>query len=274
LEICTKNTNKDFIKKSKGIWNKIIKVNKIRLRNEFNNTTDKGTLHIIYTNKIFCYILKEILDKSKEIIKNNKELAIDYLKGIIAAEGNINIKKQTRCIYMIRISAKEEKEREFYKELLEKIGIKITCKDMKTISKEEGKKLGWKTDKGRAGCVIISRWDNFLKIFRLNLLELNKRKQKLFLNYFINNKFTKQLLDFDYFINKKFRMKEAQKIFKFKGRYVNRLKTLERLNLVNKEFIKNVGKNKTYSYNLNNNYLEIYNKLNRNNMTPFTQSFL
>lgn len=170
LEICTKNTDDNFIRKSENIWNKIIKVNKIRLRNEFENTTDKGTLHIIYTNKIFCGVLSEILEEAKATIKDKKELAIDYLKGIIAAEGNINIKKQTKCVYMVRISAKEESVRKFYKELLEKIGINITCKDMETISKEECKKLGWKTDKGRAGCVIISRWDNFLKIFMLNLL--------------------------------------------------------------------------------------------------------
>lgn len=64
-------------------------------------------------------------------------------------------------------------------------------------------------------------------------------------------------------------MKDAQKAFNFKGRYINRLKSSERLNLVNKSFIKNTGNNKVYSYILNDNYLKIYEKLNRPHITPF-----
>jgi len=270
IEIATKNIDKEFVIKAKEFWDKIIIVDKIRLRKEFKNTTKNGTLHITYTNFIFCNILKEILEKSKDIIKKDKKLIIQYLKGIIAAEGNINIKKDTKCVYMVRISAKEKAEREFYKSLLEKIGIKITCKDMKTISKEEGKKLGWKTNNGRAGCVIISKWNNFLKILMFNLLELNKNKEDVFKNNFINNKFTKHILEFNKLGNKSFRIKDSQLNFGLGGRYSYRIKRLEKLSLVNKKFIKKVGKNKSYSYKLNENYFKIYQKLLRSDMAPFS----
>ena len=267
IEIASKNINYSFVNKSRSFWKGITKryIEKVRLRNNFNNTTEHGTLHICYYNVTFSKLLKFIVIKSLNIIEKSNQFIIDYLKGILAGEGNVNVKKKTNCVYMIRISATKELDRSRYKELLEKIGIKITCKDMPTISKEEGKKLGWKTDKGRAGAVIISRWENFLKILTIDLLELNKDKQDKFIKYFVNNKFTKQFLDFQYFIDKKFTMKDAQVAFNLRARYVNRLKTLERLGYLNKEFIRKFGNNNMYLYILNKKYLEVYNKLNNLN---------
>lgn len=270
LEIAVKGKSKEFIQECRGFWEKrlSIKLNRVRLRKEFYNSGNKGTIHITINSSVVAKLLKQIIEISKKSIEKDKPLSISYLKGIIAAEGNVNIKKSTNCIYMIRISASRPEEREHYKRCLEKVGINIYCKDMPTISPEEGIRKGWKTTKGRAGAVIISRWDNFIKIFELGLLELSREKQKRFINYFINNKFTKQFLDFEKFINKEFTMKQAQEFFNFSGRYLNRVLTLYRKGYVSRRKL-----NKTkFVYRLTENYLNLYDKLKTALNSPITQA--
>ena len=205
--------------------------------------------------------------KRENQIEKNKQFSINYIKGIIAAEGNINIKRSTKCVYMIRISASKPEEREHYKRCLEKTGIKIFCEDMPTISPEDGIKRGWKTTSGRAGAVIISRWENFVKIFELNLLEIHKDKEMKFIKYYVNNKFTQQFLDFRHFINKKFTMKEAQIYFGFKGRHIDRVLTLYKNGYISR---KKIGKKKL-EYKLTNKYLILYNKLSSTLNNPIYQ---
>lgn len=208
--------------------------------------------------KIICNIINHLIKDAKKKIEKNKKLAIGYLKGILAAEGNINVKKSTNCLYMVRISASKKEEREHYKKCLKKVGINIFCKDMPTVSKEEAKERNWKTTKGRAGCVIISKWENFVKILMLNLLDINNEKRLKFIKYLMNNKFTKQFLDFKPLISKKFTMKEAQKYFKFEGRYLNRVLTLHKLGYIKKYEIKP----NRFKYQLTKRYLELYKKIN------------
>lgn len=260
LEISIKNKEKDFEKECKKFWENYLKTNlkRVRLRKEFNSITKHGTIHLNINNSLVAKILSIIVADSKSKIEKNKQLSVDYLKGIIAAEGNINIKKSTNCIYMIRISASKKEERNHYKRCLEKVGIKIYCEDMSTISPEDGIKRGWKTDKGRAGAVIVSRWENFIKIFELGLLDLHKDKKDRFLEYFLYNKFTKQFMDFKYFLNKEFTMKEAQIHFGFKGRYLNRVLTLYKQDYI---YRKKINKIK-FSYKLTEKYIKLYNKLN------------
>jgi hypothetical protein len=128
---------------------------------------------------------------------------------------------------------------------------------MPTVSKEEGLKRGWKTDKGRAGAVIISGWDNFIKIFMLDLLKLHPEKQEKFLKYFVNNKFTKQFISLNNFIGREFTMKEAQNYFNFKGRKLDRILTLCKKRYISRRKIDKIR----FSYKLTNKYVEIYKKL-------------
>jgi len=269
LEISTKGKSKAFIKECVNFWEKClsIKIKKIRLRKEFYNITNHGTIHMNVNNSLVAKLLKEIIFISKNKIEKNKQLSINYIKGVIAAEGNINIKKTTKCVYMIRISASKPKEREHYKRCLERMGIKIYCKDMPTISPEEGIKRSWKTTRGRAGAVIISRWDNFVKIFELDLLEIHKDKERKFIKYFVNNKFTQQFLDFGYFMNKKFTMKDAQIYFKFRGRKLDRVLTLYKSGYISRKKIDN----KKFEYKLTKKYLSLYNKLNSTLNNPIYQ---
>lgn len=259
LEISTKNVSKDFIKKSQDFWENHlnIKLYRVRKREEFNNITKNGTIHLCLNGKIICEIIEKIINLSKRKVEKNKNLSINYLKGIIAAEGNINVKEKTSCLYMVRISATKQEERNHYKRCLNSSGVKIYCKDMLSVSKEEAKERKWKTTKGRAGCVIISRWENFVKILELGLLDLNVEKREKFIKSFINNKFTKQFLDFKYFINKKFSMKEAQNYFNLKGRYLNRVLTLYDQGYIER---KNLNKVK-FEYVLTKKYLNLYNRI-------------
>lgn len=256
LEISVKNQSKEYVEKSKHFWENYLKLklNKIRLREEFYSITSHGNIHITLNNSLFSKILKQIISISKSEIEKNTELSIGYLKGIIAAEGNINVKKSTGCVYMVRISASKKEEREHYKRCLKKAGIDIKCKDMPTISKEEGINLGWKTTHGRAGAVIISGWENFIKILQLNLLELHQEKQEKFSKYFINNKFTIQFLSFKPFIGKEFTMKEAQTHFNFKGRHLNRILTLYKQGYLSRRKINEVK----FLYRLTGKYLKLY----------------
>lgn len=257
LEVSTKNMPKDFAQKSSHFWEKHMntKISRTRERKEFNNITKYGTMHLSINSKIIAEILTKIIKKSKEKIEKNKTLSIEYLKGIIAAEGNINIKKTTNCVYMVRISATKQDERDHYKRCLHFAGLNIFCKDMLSISKEEAKQKGWKTEKGRAGCVIISRWENFIKILEMGLLDINEDKKSKFLKSFVNNKFTIQFISFKDFFNKEFKIKEAQEYFKFSGRYVNRVLTLFKQGYISRRKFNQ----RDYSYKLTQKYYDLYN---------------
>lgn len=259
LEISMKEKSKNFIKDSQRFWKQSLNldINRVRLRREFHSIAKYGTIHVGINNSLIAKLLKQVIKLSKRKIENKKLLLVGYLKGIIAAEGNVNIKKKTNCVYMVRISASKKEERDHYKRCLENIGIKIYCKDMPTISKQEAKEKNWKTNKGRAGAVIISRWENFVKIFELGLLDLNLDKKQKFSKHFLSNKFTRQFLDFNYFLNKRFSMKEAQMHFNFKGKNVNRVLTLYKQGHLSR---KNVNKTK-FIYKPTKKYLKLYNKL-------------
>lgn len=273
LEISIKNKKKYFEDECREFWESYLKttLKRIRLRKEFESITKHGTIHLIINNSLVAKLLREIIRISKTKIEKDKQFSINYLKGVIAAEGNINIKKPTNCVYMVRISATEQEEREHYRRCLEKVGIKIFCDDMPTISPEEGINRGWKTTKGRAGAVIISRWENFIKVYELELLDLHNDKKTKFLQYFFNNKFTKQFMDFGYFLNKEFTMKEAQGYFGFKGRHLNRVLTLLKQGYLSRRKINQVK----FSYRLTDKYNKLYNKLNNElklHTTPLLKS--
>jgi len=267
LEISMKNKGEGFENECRGFWENYFKRElkrmRIRLRKEFDSITPHGTLHLTINNSLVAKLLREIIRISKIKIENNQQLSISYLRGIIAAEGNINIKKSTNCVYMIRISATKQEERDHYKRCLEKSGLKIYCKDMPTVSKIEAKSRGWKTDTGRAGAVIISRWENFIKAYELGLLNLHNDKKTKFLQHFFNNKFTRQFMDFKYFLNKEFTMKEAQIHFRFKSRNLNRVATLCQQGYLSIRKINQVK----FLYKLTDKYLKLYNKLNEEKPT-------
>ena len=63
LEISTKNVSKNFIKKSQSFWESHlnIKLDRIREREEFNNITKNGTIHLCLNGKIICKLIEKII---------------------------------------------------------------------------------------------------------------------------------------------------------------------------------------------------------------------
>jgi len=262
LEISTKNVSKGFIESAKIFWERILnnKIQKIRCRREFNNATKFGTIHLCYYNTFFSRLLSKIIRLSKKRVESNKRFAEGYIKGILAAEGNINVKKTTKCLYLVRISAKKKEEREHYKKILNKCGIKIYCKDMPTISKEEGINKGWKTKKGRSGAVLINRWFNFYKILSMDLLEIHEDKKQHFIKHFLNNKTTKWLLEFRDLPNKNFTMEELRNLFKLRAHPRCRINKMLSLGFIKKRMV-NKKSRKVNIYCLTKNYFEFLNNL-------------
>lgn len=264
LEVATKNMEANFVEKSKLEWEKIInkKITKIRIREEFNNTTKKGTLHINYYNSCFSKILNIIVKDVKKKVEFKTDLAEDYIKGIIAAEGNINIKSTTtNCLYMVRISAKEEKERDHYKRCLKKIGIKIYCKDMPSLEKYDKRTKHWRTKKGRGGAVLINRWLNFYKILSMDLLDIHIDKKQKFLQHFKYNKTTKWLLEFKNLPKRWFTMRELKDIFELKANPRDRINKMLSLSFIKKRKIKPKNKNPRRVYCLTSKYFKFIDKL-------------
>jgi len=96
-----------------------------------------------------------------------------------------------------------------------------------------------------------------VKILELGLLDLNLEKREKFIKSFINNKFSKQFLDFKYFISRKFSMKEAQKYFDLKGRYLNRILTFYDKGYIERKKINKVK----FEYMLTKKYVSLYNRI-------------
>lgn len=264
LEIATKNTDSIFIDKSKTSWEEIInkKISNIRLRKEFNNTTQKGTLHIKCYNSCFAKILNIIIKEIKNRVESNKELSKEYIKGILAAEGNINAKSTTtNCLYMVRISAKKEEERKHYKRCLGTIGIKIYCKDMPTINKNDERAKYWKTKKGRGGAVLINRWLNFYKILSLGLLDIHEDKKRKFIKYFLNNKTTRMILEFEGLPKKWFSMKEFKEIFQLSTKPRCRINKMVALKFLKKKKTNSKNISSKYVYRLTDEYSKFIKKL-------------
>lgn len=267
LEVATKNVNINFVEKSKKEWEKVLnkKILRVRLRKEFKNTTQKGTVHIRFHNSCFAKILNTIIKDVKSKVESNKKLSSEYIKGVIAAEGNINVKSTTtNCLYLVRISAKKKEEREHYKRCLEKIGIKIYCKDMPTIDKNDGRAKHWKTKRGRGGAVLINRWQNFYKILSMDLLELHEDKKQKFIRHFLYNKTTKWLLEFRNLPKKWFTMKEFKDIFKLKANPRDRINKMLFLNFIEKRKLNPKSERSKCFYRLTDNYFKFINKLKLN----------
>lgn len=266
VEVCVKNMDNSFLSESIKKWERAfsIKINRNRIRTEFRNTTEKGTLHIRCFNSCFSRILQCIFKKAKILVEENQDMTKDYLRGIIAAEGNINVKSTTtKCLYMVRISAKRKDERDHYKRCLDNIGIKIHCKDMPTINKNDEKTRYWKTKKGRAGAVLINRWMNFYKILSMDLLDIHKDKKRKFIEHFLNNKTTKWLLEFRKISNGWITAKELMDRFGLKTYPGIRIDKMLFLGFLEKKKIRAISRYPRYAYRLTNKYHEFISKLSQ-----------
>jgi len=238
LEISCKdvtNVNKlienaiEFWSKNTNIFSHRLK-DKIKLRYKFKPNAICGTLHLRINNKILRGILQITTNLGIQVAKTNKIFAIDFIRGIIAAEGNININSKTKCLRMVRISAKLKKDREEFKKILRCIGIKIYSKDMRTIGKKEARELNWKSS-GRGGAILINRFSNFIVLLEVDAFAIYPEKRNNFLSGFIEMKSTKNLLRFKK-LPETFTLEIMKKTFKLSRKPIDTKNNFLKLNFI------------------------------------------
>ena len=125
---------------------------------------DHGSLVLEHKNNLFSQIIKNFVKKItyEKITTYKKELIRAYIKGIIAGEGTVanHIKSRHRGVH---ISACEQKEREIFKNCLDKVDVKVKVY-------EDYKEM------------LISKRENLIKLLNQRLMTLHPKKYNKFLN--------------------------------------------------------------------------------------------
>jgi len=121
-----------------------------------------GTLTIIYSNSSFRVIFDSMLNYIKKQTLNNKRFAASFLRGLIAADGNVYYNQSG--LREVSIAAKEEKDREYIRKLFCLMGIQPN-KDNVTKNKEE---------------VRVTGFPNFEIIKKYDLCSLHPTKKQKF----------------------------------------------------------------------------------------------
>src|SRR3989344_5802753 len=141
-------TDENYIKNTK---NKILK------------QYDNGTLIIEHKSNLLSQIIKNFLKNiTYNYILNGSIIeTLNFMKGIIAGEGAIQNHKPSKS-YGVHISATQEREREIYKECLNKLGIELKIYN------------NYKE-------TLISKRENLIKLLQLQLMTLSPSKYSKFL---------------------------------------------------------------------------------------------
>lgn len=153
-------------------WNNITGIPKENFANISNykrKTNDYGVLSIEFNSIIFRKIFDNIFDYSILEISKNENYISPFIKGLFAAEGSIV--PRNNSIVNLSISITDYERREFVKNLLRKIGIKISYMNK---SPDE---------------VVINNYFNFKMVKELDLTTLHPDKHELFIKLFENMKY-------------------------------------------------------------------------------------
>jgi hypothetical protein len=134
--------------------------------------TKNVLIQLVFHNKLFKVIYLNLLQELKCSILVNKHHIKPYLKGLLAAEGCVRLRKQDNVLNDVKISASKKTTRNFIKKCLMNINI-IPSKDELTKGSE---------------AIIIRRYENFLKLREFNALDLHPKKQEKFINGLRNYK--------------------------------------------------------------------------------------
>ncbi|MBI5392500.1 LAGLIDADG family homing endonuclease [Candidatus Woesearchaeota archaeon] len=157
----------------------------------------KEMIHLIQSDRhreeclgmqISGMILRDIFGKIVQIVltfdySEQIELRHAFLRGLYAAEGGLGIVVKENYIAYISYHLsyqKEEKLSKFVQQLLEFEGI--TCKEI--LRPKKGERY-----------IQITNWQNYWKLYRIGIFELNLRKKQKFLDKVQNTKFMFKVTD-------------------------------------------------------------------------------
>ena len=177
-------------KKLKEEWASYLSISKEKILTRFSDRHRNECLQIqvngVVFRKIFELVIKEALKKD---FINNKKLRRGILRGLFAAEGNIGIDYIEKKPYISQIDfnlhINENKIKDYICKILEleNIGYRIS-----------------KDEKDNSLVVSISNWNNYLKLWKINIFDLCKRKKNKFeeiclnlnIHFNFNNKFREE----------------------------------------------------------------------------------
>jgi len=113
-------------------------------KSRINPTRNSLGIDVKINSRLLGFVMHLVLDEFKRTAVKDDNLAIGMLKGIIASEANVHVRREGR-LGEISIGAEEENERYFIRQLLLK--LKIQPNKDKTIEHQ--------------GCVLIHGLSNF-----------------------------------------------------------------------------------------------------------------
>lgn len=173
--------NHEYINECEKNWQDYCGLEKEKIRNI--SWSDKvkakyGIVHINYFNSSFRMIIQTLVESIQKYAEVVSEFSIPYIKGLIAAEGSVILKRKTGGLDSISIGNISQDGLRHFSSCLSCIGIDNSIK-VKEIR--------------------IHGWRNFLKIQRFGLTDLYPEKRAKFESGLANSLKTVRLYRLKYF---------------------------------------------------------------------------
>ncbi|MBW2984368.1 LAGLIDADG family homing endonuclease [Candidatus Woesearchaeota archaeon] len=165
-----KSHEREFQEIKQKIMGLGINENQFRKKKSFLTNTKNVLIQLVFHNKLFKLVYLNLLYQLNKDILKNRDYIKPYLRGLIAAEGCVRLRKGCVVLQDIKISASSQERRDFIKKCLTNLGI-IPSKDELTKGSE---------------AVIVGRYENFLRLRELNALHLHPEKRDKFINGFLS----------------------------------------------------------------------------------------
>ncbi len=187
---------------------------------------EKGIIIISYYNKILSHFIYSLLSFIKKQAEKDKTIAVEYLKGVIATDGDIGI--ENGSVTRVRISGCNKVELKHYIKVLSSLNINSRI-----------------TEKYR---LQINGWKNLLKVAMHELIDAHPIKNEVFKNGFANHRKTK------YFVRVKILKKKSLPITDYMHRFNHKNNTtaIRQLNRLMKYDLVGRYKDSVYKYYLTN----------------------
>lgn len=169
---------KKFNGKVKTEWSNYLKIPKekilIRQSNRHNNEAFSIQVNGTVFRRLFELVIKYILSKN---ILTNKILRRALLRGLFAAEGNVGVDYLEKKPYISQIT--------FSLNIKEGHIESLICKSL------EIEKINYRINKGEKDHslnIVVTNWNNYWKLWKMNLFDICKRKKIKFLGIMKNLK--------------------------------------------------------------------------------------
>ncbi len=148
-------------------WSKILDIseNKFRIQNR-NRYKSKDSITIQINSRILRILFKKVVEITLAKIKNDESLRQGFLRGEFAADGKFGIEKDTNTYYISEVTFCYDANKETW--LRDYI---IDCLKLEDVTKFHS----------IPGYIRITGWENYIKFWKIGLLDRCSRKKNKFL---------------------------------------------------------------------------------------------